>query len=202
MSIEREIRDHVVGPPLPGKCACGCGQQTSIRKGRRNTFVRGHNASTIDPVASFWSQVPGTQSPDHCWEWSGSRTLGGYGTLSFRRRRVYAHRLSVTLAGIDVPEGMVVMHSCDNPPCVNPAHLRVGTQEDNVRDKVEKGRHYAGVRPMGSEHHAAKLAEEDVREMRRNHRPGDSRRALAAKYGVSSSAIDAVLDGRKWRHVA
>lgn len=85
----------------------------------------------------FWDKV--TKGPD-CWVWSGSRLPAGYGTIRSKGKTVYAHRLSVLLDGRKIPDGHVVMHICDNPPCVRPSHLRVGTQAENRRDCADKGR--------------------------------------------------------------
>lgn len=96
----------------------------------------------LKAIERFWANVQRT--PDGCWPWMGEITNKGYGSLSIysndRRHRVLAHRLSVVIAtGADI-DGRVVMHTCDNPPCVNPDHLRVGTQADNMRDALSKGR--------------------------------------------------------------
>lgn len=92
-------------------------------------------------VTRFWSHVDKT---DPCWTWIGERNRHGYGRFDFwtggRRNRVLAHRLALQLTGEQLNDGDVVMHTCDNPPCVNPAHLLVGTQGDNVRDARDKGR--------------------------------------------------------------
>lgn len=94
-----------------------------------------------DPRIRFWNKVKKGQ-PDQCWEWQAGRAGKGYGQF-YRAKNVPvgAHRYSWELAhGRPVPAGMQVMHTCDNPPCVNPAHLRVGTCADNMRDKSVKGR--------------------------------------------------------------
>lgn len=95
----------------------------------------------------LWSRIPTQLNQRECWEWEGGRTPLGYGRISVfdpasgRNRDEYTHRL-VYMAdtGNGIPAGMVVMHSCDNPPCCNPAHLRAGSQLDNVRDRDRKGR--------------------------------------------------------------
>jgi len=81
-----------------------------------------------------------TGAPDDCWEWGGSPGQDGYGVVSWGGSQYRAHRVSYELHVGPVPEGLVVRHACDNPPCVNPAHLLPGTQADNVRDMYERGR--------------------------------------------------------------
>lgn len=88
-------------------------------------------------AARFWAKVEKT---DGCWLWRGDHTAAGYGVLRVHRKRQYAHRFVLLLAGRSVGDDQVVMHSCDNPPCVRPDHLVVGSHADNVRDKVAKGR--------------------------------------------------------------
>lgn len=87
----------------------------------------------------FWSKVD--KSGD-CWVWIASTSSKGYGKFWFRNWHWRAHRVSWILANGEIPEGMHILHECDNPPCVNPDHLTSGTQLDNMKDKVQKGRHY------------------------------------------------------------
>jgi HNH endonuclease len=91
----------------------------------------------------FWAKVD-RRDPGECWEWKASGTLYGYGSFRREGRWVLAHRVAWELANGPIPAGLVVLHQCDNPACVNPAHLRVDTQAANMRDKVEKGRQVSG----------------------------------------------------------
>lgn len=81
------------------------------------------------------------QSETGCLEWCGSKTPLGYGTMSFHGKREYVHRVSYILYKGVIPEDMCVCHSCDNPKCINPEHLWLGTQGDNMKDRDKKGRH-------------------------------------------------------------
>lgn len=92
-----------------------------------------------DDDTRFWAKVD-RRAPDECWPWQGGRTARGYGFLSINNQTHRAHRYALTSTGIDVPVGSVVLHLCDNPPCCNPAHLKVGSALENNRDMVAKGR--------------------------------------------------------------
>lgn len=86
----------------------------------------------------FWTHIRVTEAG--CWEWTGKRRANGYGLTSINRRDVRAHRMAWTLSQGPIPDGLCVCHHCDNPPCVNPAHLFLGTKGDNLRDMCAKGR--------------------------------------------------------------
>jgi hypothetical protein len=155
----------------------------------------------------FWEKVA-RGAFDECWEWSASRTQQGYGQFRMAGKSVRAHRAAWELANGSIPDGLFVCHRCDNPPCCNPAHLFLGTAEDNVRDMVAKGRHVRPLRdesavkfPKGVECHAAKLTEEGVIDIRRRYDAGERGTAIAADFGVSRSLITLVGKRRAWRHV-
>ena len=97
-----------------------------------------------------------------------------------------------------IPEGMVVRHSCDNPPCVNPEHLLLGTQADNMADKINRGR--ANV-PHGERHTSAKLTADDVRDIRQFLADGESCRSIGRAYGVSHQVVSDIKLGKSWRSV-
>ena len=85
---------------------------------------------------------------DGCWKWIGATTSSGYGCIGLgRRRKLQAHRVSYELYVGEIPEGRMVLHRCDNPPCCNPDHLFIGTQTDNMRDAARKGRNIAQKQP-------------------------------------------------------
>lgn len=136
-----------------------------------------------------------------CWLWSGSRNLTGYGQLHVAERPQLASRISYSLYVGDIGE-LHVLHKCDNPPCVRPEHLFIGTPKDNSEDKMRKGRHRGGD-VHGSAHHGAKLTESDVVAIRyANVLSGVGCRRLGAAFGVAPTTICGILKYRTWRRVA
>ncbi len=134
-----------------------------------------------------------------CQVYEGTRTDAGYGIaylgqLNGRRVRVSAHRLAYALHhGID-PTGLVVMHGCDNPGCVNPAHLKLGTQSENIRDMYAKKRGRTGPSNF-------KLSVAQVAEIRRELSAGQRQRDLAELFGVDQSTVSNIATGRAWKGV-
>ena len=147
-------------------------------------------------ILRFWSFVEKSRRRCCCWLWGGSRRPNGYGVFWNQGRRVSAHRFSWELANGPIPDGLSVLHSCDNKPCVRPAHLFLGTQADNMRDRDQKGRNL-----IGSESPRAKLTESQVLEILASGRRYGWRIALARKFRVSISTIKAVACGQNWRHL-
>lgn len=150
---------------------------------------------TPDTIARF--QAKFTKS-DGCWLWQASRYPRGYGQFVLPRDeygtqpRAYAHRVAYVLAYGDIPPGFLVMHSCDTPPCVNPAHLVLGTQADNMADAKAKGR-LGGPRPSRQ-----KISDAQVDEIRAS---TEKYAVLAQRYGVSVTCISHVKNGSRRRKV-
>ena len=146
------------------------------------------------------ARVIPSESPDRCWGWSAATNDKGYGQFWFDGRLRYAHRASWEIAnGKPPPEGMLVRHSCDNPPCANPRHLLIGTVADNTADMISRGR---GVQPTGVANGRAKLNPDVVREIRRLHRSGWTKSAIARLVGCAQPTIKNVVIGKTWAHVA
>lgn len=141
----------------------------------------------------FWGAVNKVNG-DSCWRWTRPLTGNGYGLLNCNGQTWYAHRFSWTMHFGAIPDGMCVCHRCDNPSCVRPDHLFLGTFKENMEDMAKKGRSLNGER-----HHFSKLDERAVLDIRST---GANPDALAAKYGVARATVDRVLSRRTWKHVA
>ena len=141
----------------------------------------------------FWSKVE-KRSGAECWPWLASKAHFGHGQFKVGGKHgscVHAHRVAWELTFGDIPAGAVVRHRCDNPPCVNPAHLVIGTQDDNINDRVRRGRSAAG-----DKHGRAKLTSADVANIRLSQEPIS---ILAKNYGVNRETVRAAKSGRNWK---
>lgn len=154
----------------------------------------------------FWRHVA-VRGAQECWEWMGAKSRG-YGVLGAGKRGeglVKAHRVSWELHNGPVPDAMFVCHRCDNPPCVNPGHLFLGTPADNAQDMATKGRHGRWTRPLstarGSRQGSARLTESEVRRILAEHRLGLARFAIANIHAVSYSTVQKIVTGESWRHI-
>lgn len=144
-----------------------------------------------------------TVSESGCWIWKMYTDKLGYGRIgSSATKQVKTHRASYELAFGQIPDGIVVMHSCDVRNCINPYHLSVGSQADNVADMVAKGRLVPCPPKFGSENPISKLDEENVWAIRAflKHKI-HSQKAIAESYGVSEMTISRIANGKTWKHV-
>jgi hypothetical protein len=152
----------------------------------------------------FWEKV---KKAPGCWTWTAAKYANGYGLFAFSQpwRRGYAHRASWELAFGAIPDGLWVLHHCDNPACVRPDHLFLGTHADNMRDMKSKGRwNLNGARTSlaGENHPMRRLTETAVRDIRRRFAAGGiTKRALAREYGVHEAHIGSIVRGRTWKAV-
>lgn len=147
------------------------------------------------PEERFWLYV---EKPDRgCWVWTGYRNEKGYGVINLGGERMLAHRFAYQLVA-DIPDGISVLHSCDNPACVRFKHLFLGTRADNNADMDAKGRSRRVGAPSGTRNPSTKLTETDVRAIRASLEPV---RELARRYGTSRVHIYAIKQRRYWAHV-
>lgn len=148
----------------------------------------------------FLKYLPDEMPESECWKWQGSKHKTGYGQLSHKKQRTVhkAHRLAYVIAKGDIPDGMMICHTCDNPACVNPSHLYAGTAKDNFKDMIERDRHVPPPHVPGSKCGMALLDEEKVRYIRSSDKTPEE---LAEKFNVKPRTIRAVISRQNWRHV-
>ena len=165
---------------------------------RRGVALRGQDITSqhIKDVAARFHQNYKMGDQNKCWEWLGLRfTQGGYGRFSIKGTSIPAHRAMMMLLYGDISSDIQVCHACDNPPCVNPNHLWLGSPLENTRDKISKGR----ARYLyGEYNHISKLTEELVRYIRKS---TASHRELARQLCVDEGAIRQARSGKTWTHV-
>ena len=162
-----------------------------------------------------------------CWLWTASKSKKGYGALRVKGKNKIASRLSWEIHNGPIPEGLQVLHDCDNSKCVNPNHLFLGTNEDNHKDKLRKGRQAKGERSgprlhpermrrgdnhpcrqhpermaHGENHVCAKLTDNEVKDIRRRCVNGEYQDKVAADYGLNQSTVSNIVRRKTWKHLS
>ena len=159
---------------------------------------------TDKDIARFWGNVE--INGNNCWLWTKSGDKNGYGKMVINRRRqneqaLKAHRISWYIHNGPIPNGLLICHHCDNPPCCNPEHLFLASHAGNAQDMWDKNRH---PRPdmKGERNPRAKLTEEDVLAIRSRYAVGGvTHKTLGTVYGVHQSVIQHAITGRYWSHI-
>ena len=160
--------------------------------------MRGLYVPAARPIAERFAEKVQLH-PNGCLEWTGAimpggpRTVGGYGQIHFNGRTAYAHHVAWELINGSIPEGAQIMHTCDNRRCVNVAHLRLGTRQDNMNDMTGKLRHAHGERNAH-----AKLTATKVRQIQA---AKGTQREIAERFGVTQPLVSMIRAGRIWKHV-
>lgn len=151
---------------------------------------------------AFWNRV-NRGSDDACWEWTGSAKAGPknpapYGTLGWRGKHSRAHRVAYEIANGPIPEGAMVLHSCDNTLCCNPRHLYLGNHAQNMRDMVERKRRKGTG--SGEQNGRAKLTQDQAEEIRCEYAKGArSQQSIADQYGISQYAVSQIIANKRYR---
>jgi hypothetical protein len=164
----------------------------------RHLFVNDKaNVAHVDEAARFWSKVD-TSSENGCWMWMGARRRKGYGVITDPRstKQRIASRVSYTLTYGEIPSGLCVCHVCDNPTCVRPDHLFLGTNADNIADKVAKQR-----QTRGEKHRNTHLTDCQIKEIRLACESGERQASVGRRFGISQSTVSSIFLRTTWRHV-
>lgn len=195
---------------------CKCGSEIKMPPSRAYRYDRVfcsqkcYRAAPVSIFERFWRKVTKT---DSCWMWTGCVSTDGYGRIKLDKPSSLnrtTHKLSWEIANGPVPDGLFVLHKCDVRRCVNPEHLFLGTQQDNVDDMLSKGRnqrgsgHYMARRGggKGEDNRASKLTEAQVLEIRARYKPRTvGVDVLAKDFGVSRSTVWLVIKRKLWDHI-
>lgn len=151
----------------------------------------------MNPIDRFNSKI--SIQPNGCWHYTGYCDSDGYGRFWYNGTTIGAHQFSIQhLGNVSIAKGMFVCHSCDNPRCVNPSHLFVGSALDNSRDRDQKGRHNSCP---GEKNGAARFTEQDIHYIRQNYIKGKNTKELAKKFKCHPNVILNIVKRKTWKHI-
>lgn len=152
---------------------------------------------TPKDIARFWSYVDTSAGSDGCWPWKNTKTIHfGHGKFGWRKRTLQAHRVAYELVFGAIPDGMCVCHRCDNPACVNPAHLFAATHRENMADRDRKSR-----QAKGENAGLARLGPNQVTEIRRRRANGETQQSIADDFGITQANVSMIVLRRTWKHI-
>jgi hypothetical protein len=164
-----------------------CGRK-AIRIFFKKNLLR-HQPTQKLNAEDFWNKMDKSNS-DGCWVWSGIVDYKGYGKIKFNNKRYKTHRLAYILTNGEICDNLLVCHKCDNPPCCNPDHLFLGTNQDNIIDCLKKDRQTA-----------SKLKTSDIASIRKLREEGHDAKVIANLFNVTPQAIREVLNGKRWYYI-
>lgn len=201
-------REENIGKRVRWLCKCDCGKKKIIdgdhlRFGKiktcnsKNNFHRKEREkNTVFRLKKLIIINPETS----CWEWKGHIPKTGYPRIVYKGKATTASRVCWMLCNGRIRKGLYVLHKCDNPKCINPGHLFLGTQKQNVRDMIEKGR--AGYeKRIGMNHSQVQLTDDQVISIRHKAKSGIDFKTLAVEYNTTSSNIYNIVTGKTWKHL-
>lgn len=166
-------------------CSRSCVTANTNKKNKKQT------------IELFYKNTIVPKNRDECWIWQCGKTAR-YGQIKINGIKVGVHRFSYEYFNGKIPEGMYICHQCDQPKCVNPKHLFIGSSQDNMDDKIQKGR---GKYCKGEKQAGSILSEQQVKEIKLKLKEGVYQRILSAEYGVSQTTIYKINQGIHWKHV-
>ena len=173
------------------------------RKNRRKLYVRkGESPLSPEHLAQRLANALDDAQEGSCWEWKRTKNYYGYGTLTVNGKTIFAHRLAYQLGVGDIPTGLQVLHSCDNPSCINPQHLHLGTGSDNMKECYDRGR--SKIKPVsfkGESNGSAKLSKKDVVVIKSLIAHGEKQHKVAAEFNISQAQVSNIVLGKGWSHV-
>lgn len=165
--------------------------------------MKGPAPRTIDQIRAVLHERSERIPESGCWIWLGATNGTGYGVIGYRGRQILTHRLSLIANGTSVPDELCVLHRCDVRSCINPNHLFIGTNQDNVDDAVKKGRNYR--HPIGKYAgelvNTAKVDKSTVLDIRRRASNGETKSSIAEDVGIAISSVCRIVNRRTWKHI-
>ena len=186
------------------ECQCECGEKAVVRSSRLSDGSTKSCGCLAAELAAARCSSRAVGFSDRLWknektgciEWQGSRDKNGYGTLRAGRKDYKAHRAAFERTHGPIPKGMMVCHTCDNPPCCNVDHMFLGSASDNAQDCVSKSRHVHGSKSAN-----AKISDHIVRQIKARLKSGESQAAIARTFGIDQTTVSRVKRQKSWKHV-